>query len=145
VHYLVIPDQEDELEPLVAKVVEIATADPRATFQLLVPLGHRSHNPVALDEARSHAETHLQHAQRLLGDQGVSADGTVASHRLAWSIDHVLADGRYDAIILSTPSQPIRRAVRLDEASHIKRTFGLPVIHVATPGAHWPLPPPQQP
>ena len=143
-HYLVIPDQEDELEPLVAKVVEIAAGNPHSTFDLLVPLGHRSHSPVALEEARVHAETHLQHAQRVLGDHGVAADGTVARHRLAWSIDHAVADGRYDANILSTPSQPIRRAGRLDVASHVRRTFGLPVIHVATPGAHWPQPPPDQ-
>jgi hypothetical protein len=144
VHYLVIPDQEDDLGPLVAKVVEIAKGDPHATFSLLVPLGHRSHRPVALEEARIHAETHLQHAQRLLADEGISAEGTVANHRLAWSIDQALADGRYDAIILSTPAQPVRHAVRLDVASHVKRTFGLPVLHVATPGARWPQPPPTQ-
>jgi nucleotide-binding universal stress UspA family protein len=142
VRYLVIPDQEDELDALVAKIIELAAVNPNATFDLLVPLGHRSHSPVALKEARLHAETHLQDAQRLLSEHGISAEGRVAGHRLAWTIDDALADGRYDAIILSTPSQPIRSAVRLDVASHVRRTFGLPVIHVVTPSARWPQPPP---
>jgi hypothetical protein len=62
----------------------------------------------------------------------------VAGHRLAWSIDQALTDGRYDAIVLSTPAQPIHRDVRLDLASHVRRTFGVSVIHVVSPDAQWP-------
>ena len=141
--YLVIPDQEDLLDPLIVRIRDIAAADPTSTFDLLVPLGHRSHSPLALLAARRHAQTHLEQIQRVLGDVGINADGNVANDRLMWSIDDALQTHSYDTIIVSTPSTALRTALGLDIAAHVARTYKIPVIHVLAPEARWPQPPPR--
>ena len=140
--YLVIPDQEDALEPLISRLREIDASDPTAVFHLLVPLGHRSHNPLALVEAREHARSHLEYVQRLLGAVGITSDGEVADDRLMWSIDGVLESDRYDTIVLSTPPSALRSALGIDVAAHVERTYKIPVVHVVAPDAQWPQPPP---
>ena len=140
--YLVIPDQEDALDPLIARLTQLAVQDPTAVFDLLVPLGHRSHNPLALTEAREHAQTHLEHVQRLLGEVGINADGEVAEDRLMWSIDQALQGRPYDAIVLSTPPTVVRSALGADLAAQVERAYGIPVVHVVAPDARWPQPPP---
>jgi hypothetical protein len=141
---LVIPDQEDALDPLVSKLREIDASDPSAVFHVLVPLGHRSHDPLALAEAREHAATHLERVQRLLAAVGIAADGEVAEDRLMWSIDRVLESDRYDTIVLSTPPSALRSVLGLDVAAHVERTYQIPVVHVVAAGAKWPQPPPEQ-
>lgn len=142
--YLVIPDQEDALDPLIQRLEQLTSNDPDALFDLLVPLGHRSHTPQALTEAREHAQTHLEHLQRLLGAAGINADGDVAEDRLMWSIDQALQAHSYDAIVLSTPPTTIRSAIGIAIADHVERTYRVPVIHVVAPDARWPQPPPHQ-
>jgi nucleotide-binding universal stress UspA family protein len=142
VRYLVVPDQEDDLGPLVATVRGLADGHPGSTFWLLVPLGHDSHDPLALAEAHRHAEGHLAEAQRLLGAVGIVADGAVASDRLMWSVEEALAGSEFDCIVLSTPPTATRSLVGLDIAAHLERTFKLPVVHVVVPTARWPQPPP---
>jgi hypothetical protein len=142
VRYLVVPDQEDAYETLVEHLVTVASDDPDARFDLLVPLGHRSHHPVALADARRHAHTHLCDLQRLLGDQGIAADGQVADDRLGWSIDQTIDRGDYDAIIIATPPTGTRGRLTLDFVHHLQRDYDLPVTHIVTPDAVWPQPPP---
>jgi hypothetical protein len=67
--YLVIANQEDGYDALARSIAQIAQTEPDSSFYVVVPLGHGSHHPLALEEARKHAATHLDDVQRHLDAQ----------------------------------------------------------------------------
>ncbi len=140
--YLVIANQEDGYDALARSIARIAQTEPDSSFCVVVPLGHRSHHPLALEEARRHAATHLDDVQRHLDAQGIAAPGEVADHQLMTTIERLATAGDVDAVILSAPPTAIRAAVGLDQADHIHRMLQLPVIRLTDPDANWPQPPP---
>jgi hypothetical protein len=140
--YLVVANQEDGYEGLAGSIAQIVATGPAASFYVVVPLGHRSHHPLALAEARKHAATHLDDVQRHLAAHGLDAPGEVADHRLMVTVERLVIGGDFDAVIVSAPPTALRAAVGLDQADHIRRVFQLPVIRLADPEADWPQPPP---
>lgn len=142
VRYLVIAYQEDGYDALARSIAQIARSEAGSSFYVVVPLGHRSHHPVALAEARKHAATHLDDVQRHLAADGVAADGEVADHQLMVTIERLVTSEDVDTVILSAPPTEIRAALGLDLADHLRRTFQVPVIRLSDPNASWPQPPP---
>ncbi len=134
--YLVIANQEDGYEALAGSIAQIAATEPESSFFVIVPLGHRSHHPLALAEARKHAATHLADVQRHLAAQGLAAPGEVADHQLMMTVEQLVTTGDVDAVIVSAPPTALRAAVGLDQVDHIRRMFPLPVIRLADPDAN---------
>ncbi len=132
--YLIVAHQTAGSAELLARVKELAGADPAAEFTLLVPAtptDHLLHNWEE-GEARQLARRRAEEATRRLTEGGVNVVAArIGTHSPLEAVgDELLARPGYDRIVLSTFPPGISRWLRGNLPAVLQRRTRLPVDHV---------------
>jgi len=132
--YLIVAHQTAGSPELLARVKELAGADPAAEFTLLVPAtptDHLLHNWEE-GEARQLARRRAEEATRRLTEGGVNVVAArIGAHSPLEAVgDELLAHPGYDRIVLSTFPPGISRWLRGNLPAVLQRRTRLPVDHV---------------
>ena len=132
--YLIVAHQTAGSAELLARVKELAGADPAAEFTLLVPAtptDHLLHNWEE-GEARQLARRRAEEATRRLTEGGVNmVAARIGAHSPLEAVgDELLARPGYDRIVLSTFPPGISRWLRGNLPAVLQRRTRLPVDHV---------------
>ena len=129
--YLIVANQTLCADQLTDRVRQLCS-EGDCRFHVVVPATHTKDHAFHTEGA-SHAlaEKRLEAALERFRSVGAEADGEVgdASPFLAVR-DCLLADGRYDGIILSTLQPGVSRWLKQDLPHRLERTFGIPVTHL---------------
>jgi hypothetical protein len=136
--YLIVANQTLAADQLADRVRQLLS-EGECSFHIVVPATHtRDHAFHTEGASHAVAERRLEAALERFRVLGCEADGEVgdASPFLAVR-DCLLADGRYDGIILSTLPPGVSRWLKQDLPHRLERTFGLPVVHLT--GHHEPV------
>ena len=129
--YLIVANQTLCADELTDRIRQLCS-EGACSFHVVVPATHAK-DQAFHTEGASHAvaERRLDAALDRFRAVGAEADGEVgdASPFLAVR-DCLLADGRYDGIILSTLPPGISRWLKQDLPHRLERTFGIPVTQL---------------
>ena len=129
--YLIVANQTLCAEQLTDRIRQLCS-EGSCSFHVVVPATHTKDHAFHMEGA-SHAvaERRLDAALERFRAVGAEADGEVgdASPFLAVR-DCLLADGRYDGIILSTLPPGVSRWLKQDLPHRLERTFGIPVTQL---------------
>jgi hypothetical protein len=93
-------------------------------------------SPSTDQEASTQARQRLGQMLADLDALGVPADGDLGSARPLEAMEKVLADHRFDEIIVAALPRPVSRWLRADLPHRAERRFGLPVTTIVT--KRWP-------
>jgi hypothetical protein len=137
--YLIVANQTLAAVQLRDKVDELL-AEGECSFHIVVPRTHaKDHAFHTEGHDQALAEKRLEEALERFRSLGCDADGEVGDTSPFLAVrDCLLADGTYDAIILSTLPHGVSRWLKQDLPHRLERTFGLPIIHLT--GAHEAVP-----
>lgn len=129
--YLIVANQTLCADELTDRIRQLCSEGP-CSFHVVVPATHTKDHAFHTEGA-SHAvaERRLDAALERFRSVGAEADGEVgdASPFLAVR-DCLLADGRYDGIILSTLPPGVSRWLKQDLPHRLERTFGISVTQL---------------
>ncbi len=141
--YLVVAHQTADSPTLLAKLHEMAAADPEAEFQVLAPVRSRSLSQELAGERRSPWEIAWWRAERTrqrLRAAGLKVIGARPGVRDPWldpadRIDHELRyGGPYSAVVISTLPRPFSEWLRRDVPHRVARRHPeVRVLHVTAP------------
>jgi nucleotide-binding universal stress UspA family protein len=139
--YLVVANQTLGGEELVAKLDELASAEP-CELSLLVPVteteGRQQWDYPPIDRvipdahaiAATLAAGRLEHELARLHRAGVAASGEVVDSEPVSRAEILLAEGEFDAVVVSTLPRRLSRWLVMDLPHRLARLSSVPVIHV---------------
>jgi hypothetical protein len=149
--YLIVANQTLGADELSRAVADRAAAGP-AEFWVLVPatqltdLATPAFMPgmggvpvpvhASLEESEDLARSRLAAALERLRAGGVTVDGEIGDPDPFRAIEHTLATGTFDEVVVSTLPARMSRWLRQDLPSRVERKFHVPVTHVGA--AHAP-------
>lgn len=131
--YLVVAHQTAGSLELLQKLKELAGADQRAEFILLIPATPPNHLLAWTEgESESLALNAGESARKVLEEAGLNIGGVIvgdASPGLAVD-DEFIQHPHYDAIVVCTFPLRISRWLGLDLPRKLRRKYSIPVMHV---------------
>ena len=127
---LVVANRTAGSEELLSALRERAEESP-AEFHLVVPASPRGAS-WAFDMHSGHdaAEHDLEGALQRIRDLGLEADGEVGDPDPVAAVSDSSQTGTYDEVIVSTLPKHLSKWLKLDVASKVAHSTGLPVKHV---------------
>ena len=131
--YLVVAHQTVTSPELLAAMRKCAD-EGECTFYLVVPEYHGGSGFTYTEgKARAEARRRLEEALAHFEREGLSVTGEVGDANPVDAVTEVLrreGKGSFEAVIVSTLPPKFSKWLRLDAPTRIRRTLGLPVIHV---------------